>query len=183
LEKTRAFSRSTGNRSLGTERGAREARRMKRTIASLAVALAFGAAAPASAEGPSTIHGVVYECATRHALANAYVTLRGVDNGETFKMRTDARGRFARVGLTPGRWLIEASSRPAAADRDAASRLATLETDDVLDMVIGTRLVSPARETAVRAADRPANANTPHPLCDSARVPQAPTTADRTIIH
>jgi hypothetical protein len=160
---------------------------MKQTIPTIAVAVAlgFGAAAPASAEAPATIHGVVYECSTRHALASAYVTLRGVDNGDVFNMRTDAKGRFARVGLTPGRWLIEASSRPGAAgERDAASRLAMLETDDVLDMVIGTRLLSTARATPVRpAADRPANANTPHPLCDSARVPQAPTTADRTIIH
>jgi len=158
---------------------------MKRTIATLAIALTFGAAAPASAEGPATIHGVVYECGTRHALANAYVTLRGLDNGEAFKMRTDAQGRFVRVGLTPGRWLIEASSRPGAGGaRDAASRLATLETDDVLEMVIGTRLQDASRATAVRAAaDRSVNANAPHPLCDSARVPQAPTTADRTIIH
>jgi hypothetical protein len=157
---------------------------MKRTIPTIAIALAFGAAVPASAEGPATIHGVVYECATRHALANAYVTLRGVDNGEAFTMRTDAKGRFTRVGLTPGRWLVEAASRPGAeGQRDAASRLATLETDDVLDMVIGTRLLSATRATAVRtAADRPAS-NTPHPLCDSAHVPQAPTTADRTIIH
>jgi Carboxypeptidase regulatory-like domain len=158
---------------------------MKRTIPTIAIALAFGAAAPASAEGPATIHGVVYECATRHTLANAYVTLRGLDNGETFAMRTDSQGRFVRVGLTPGRWLIEASSRPGAAgERAAASRVATLETDDVLDMVIGTRLLSAARATAVHdAADRSAIANTPHPLCDSARVPQAPTTSDRTIIH
>jgi hypothetical protein len=158
---------------------------MKRTISTIAVALAFGAATPALAEGPATIHGVVYECATRHALANAYVTLRGADNGEVFKMRTDAQGRFQRVGLTPGRWLIEASSRPGAGgERDTASRLATLETDDVLEMVIGTRLLSASRATGVRAAaDRPTNANTPHPLCDSARVPQAPTTSDRYIIH
>jgi hypothetical protein len=165
--------------------GAREARRMKRPIATLALALAFGAATPASAEGPATIHGVVYECASRHALANAYVTLRGVDNGEAFNMRTDAQGRFVRVGLTPGRWLIEASSRPgASAERDAASRLATLEADDVLNMVIGTRLLSPARATAVRAVGAgPANPDVPHPLCDPARVPLVPATSDRTIIH
>ena len=158
---------------------------MKQTIPAIAVALAFGAAAPALAQGPASIHGVVYECTTRHTLANAYVTLRGADNGEVFTMRTDAQGRFVRVGLTPGRWLIEASSRPGpAGERDAASRMALLETDDVLDMVIGTRLLGATRATAVRAAsDHPANANTPHPLCDSARVPQAPTTADRTIIH
>jgi hypothetical protein len=147
--------------------------------------VAFGAAARASAEGPATIHGVVYECASRHALANAYVTLRGLDNGEAFNMRTDARGRFVRVGLTPGRWLVEASSRPgAAAERDTASRLATLETGDVLDMVIGTRLLSPARAVAVRpSADHVANSNAPHPVCDPARVPLAPSTSDRTIIH
>ncbi len=176
---------SPGDRPPGTLRRTLEARRMKLSIASLAVTLAFGVVTPAGAEGPATIHGVVYDCASRHAIVNAYVTLHGLDNGEKFKTLTDAHGRFARVGLTPGHWLIEASTRPGAAgERDAASRLATLETDDVLEMVIGTRLRGEARATAGHPArDRQAKANTAHPLCDPARVPQAPSTSDRTIIH
>jgi hypothetical protein len=172
---------------LGTPPRVREAAGMNRPIAALGCLLALALTGPASAEGPATIHGVVYDCATRHAIVGAFVTLRGVDSGEVFRARSDERGRFVHVGMTPGHWLIEASTHPGTdADRDTASRMALLETGDVLEMVIGTRLLSPAQASAghfLTTRGAPRSDETPRPLCDPARVPPAPSTSDRYIIH
>lgn len=147
-------------------------RRMMQKSVIAAVALAAATSLPAAAQGPATIRGIVYDCGSHRALAGIPVRLIDLDTHARITMRSDANGRFVRVGLTPGRYLIEASGGT------PASRGARLETDDVLDVLIGT---TPG--VRVNAASESAVDSTPHPLCDPALVPMAPSTSDRTIIH
>lgn len=137
-----------------------------------ALALVAATALPAAAQGPATIRGIVYDCGSHRALAGVPVHLTELDTHARVALRSDANGRFVRVGLAPGRYLIEASGGT------PASRLARVETDDVLDVLIGTTpgvRVNAARDRAVDPL--------PHPLCDPALVPMAPSTSDRTIMH
>ena len=155
---------------------------MNKRLLPFALVLAAAAAAAASAESPASVHGVVYACATRTAIAGAYVALRGLDDGSVIHLRSDARGRFQRVGLTPGRWLIQAGQSTDDA-RFASTREAVLESDDSLSMVIGVRttprmishVVSPSAATPAPGVN--------HTDCDPYRVPAAPSTSDRYIIH
>jgi hypothetical protein len=62
---------------------------------------------------------------------------------------------------------------------DSASRLVTLENDDVLDMSIGVSRL-PVIAVDFSYAHDP---NQPHPVCDPPVVPPAPSTSDRYIIH
>ena len=68
------------------------------------------AALPAAAQGPATITGHVYACDGGRPLAHAAVRLRGLDDGQTIALTSDRNGHFARVGLMPGRYLIEAAA-------------------------------------------------------------------------
>ena len=164
---------------------------------SFAVFVALVAAALpalASAQGPATVRGLVYSCGGGTPLAAVPVTLRSLDDGGIVRVKSDARGRFAHVGLQPGRYLISVGgvipataetspTRPPIVVVSAASRLARLESDDVLDVSIGTSLV------AVRTSNRSivrgfsVSSDAPQPMCDPAIVPPAPSTSDRYIIH
>jgi carboxypeptidase family protein len=161
---------------------------MKRTI--LAAALGLATALPAAAQKPATITGRVYACETGAPLAHAAVRLRGLDDGSAVALTSDAGGRFARVGLAPGRYLIEATpplpTQPLRHGHwvaPTASRLARLETDDVLDLRIGT--AAPERSYGVGPVRRPGapESTAPQPACDDPLVPPAVPTADRYIIH
>ncbi len=118
--------------------------------APLVLAAALAAALPAAAQGPATIRGRVYACETGRPVAHATVHLHGLDERSTITLSAGADGRFARVGLAPGRYLIDAAAPlPTQPVRyghwvaPVASRLARVETDDVLDLRIGTE--APAR--------------------------------------
>jgi hypothetical protein len=165
---------------------------MRIAVAPLAVlgVLAAVAPIPASAQGPATIRGRVYECNSGVALRGITVALRNVENGDVVELRTNASGRFTRVGLAPGRYLIAAVPDLEAVPfplrpRETiafASRIARVEPDDVLDLLLGTNLVHvtrPAREPQ----DDPLASNQPHPICDPPLVPLATTTTVRYIIH
>jgi len=138
----------------------------------LALAPAVGFTA-ASADQPATIRGVVYSCESRHPVAGANVTLRGLDDGSVVRLRSDANGRFAKVGLMPGRWDIQAGRGTDVLQ--ASTRQAMLESDDALDMVIGVRATGAARASA--------DPKVTHTDCDPYRVPAVPSTSDRYIIH
>ncbi len=165
---------------------------MTRTIISTAAAL-LGAAAlaalPAAAQGPATITGQVYACETGQPLANAAVRLRGLDDGQVITLTSGRDGYFGRVGLMPGRYLIEAAAPvPVAAPRrgrwvaPTASRLARVETDDHLYLRIGT---APPAYALVAGPRRPESDGPtgPQPACDDPLVPMAAPTSDRYIIH
>ncbi len=148
-------------------------------IAALATLAALIVPALASAQGPATIRGVAYICANHLPMTSARVTLHRLDDDTFVRLTTDSHGRFTRVGLEPGRYLVSVDGGPAyALHTRVTSRLARLETDDVLDMSIGgdPRFLDGAQGP-------PADQSHPQPLCDSASVPPAPTTADRYIIH
>ncbi len=161
---------------------------MTRTIALTAALLA--AALPAAAQGPATISGQVYACGTGRPLAGAAVRLRGLDDGGTIALTSGRDGRFSRVGLTPGRYLIEATAplpaRPPGSGHwfaPTASRLARVENDDFLTVRIGA--AAPSRFHGVGPARRPGadESTQPRPACDEPLVPPAVPTSDRTIIH
>jgi len=142
---------------------------------------------PASAQGPATIRGLVYACYNRAPIASAPVILRSLDDGTVIRLISDANGRFARVGVPPGRYLIGTTGilpRPGRRTVIPASRLARLESDDVLDVALGSDIVFEiSSHTLVPyAAPLPAG-NDPHPHCDPAVVPPASPTSDRYIIH
>jgi Carboxypeptidase regulatory-like domain len=166
---------------------------MRRLAALVALGL-FALPLSAAAQGPATIRGRVYDCDTGSTLTGVPVVLRNVDDGSVVRLRSGQDGRFARVGLQPGRYLIAAlpeyrAPRPFAT-RDPrmatfASRLARVETDDVLDLILGTRMrptvgpnvVQPPPAGELLADDQP------QPLCDPALVPRALPTTDRYIMH
>lgn len=142
----------------------------------------------AQAQGPATIRGQVYSCAThRPVSAGVRVRLGGPDERTTTLLSVDRNGRFARVGVTPGRYLIAVIPTestlvtrhpfiPLDEIAPLASRLARIESDDVLDVPIGIA-------DAQRRAPLTGLALTPQPVCDAALVPPAPSTADRYVIH
>ena len=134
-------------------------------------ALLLAVLAPAAAQGPATIHGQVYACSSGAPVPGAVVRLHDLDNGTTIGLIAGKDGRFSRVGLTPGRYLISAT---APRQTRTASRLARLETDDVLTFRIGTDAAWPVDQSTD---------NRPHPACDTALIPQAPPMSSRYIIR
>ena len=144
----------------------------------------------ASAEMPATIRGVVYACDTGAPIPNADVWITAVGGGSHTALVTDTQGGFARVGLAPGRYLVIIvgwiHNSTTIAVR-GASRLATVDTDDVLDVRIGTQIVpyppsSPGLKVIGRATAAPFYRQ-PIPICDAAVVPPAQPTSDRYVIH
>ncbi|BDE06785.1 hypothetical protein WPS_20610 [Vulcanimicrobium alpinum] len=169
-------------------------------------ALLLAGSVSAGAQGPATIRGVVYSCGSGAAVADARVDLRGLDGGRLTHLTADAHGRFARVGVEPGRYLIVAFAPARRAVLTAssprtsvavgtvaatASRSALVETDDVLDVRIGIpepQLQSidgrPTLFVGARAhSSDPSVSDDPHPACDPPTVPMAVSTANRYIIH
>jgi Carboxypeptidase regulatory-like domain len=158
-----------------------------RTAVVLTSALLLGSVSSADAQGAATIRGQVYSCATQRPVASVRVRLRGPDEASTTVLAVDRNGRFTRVGVTPGRYLISViPAGPAITTRHPytgpeeiaplASRLGRVETDDVLDVRIGVA------ETPSHAWVAPVSL-TPQPVCDAAIVPPAPSTSNRYIIH
>ena len=87
----------------------------------------------------------------------------------------------------PGRYLIAVNGilpRPGRRTVLPASRLARVETDDVLDVRLGTdiRTEISSHTKLPYAAPLPAG-DDPHPQCDAAVAPPAAPTTDRYIIH
>lgn len=165
-----------------------------RTLARTATALlllAAGSTVSASAQGAATLRGVVYVCGTSSPVGFAHVRLHGLDTGNSIDIATDATGRFSHVGLAPGRYLIVASNDKPYRHYSVASRMALLESDDVVDMRIGTGMARPGRRAALGggrlAPGSDAAAALAYsqatPICDEAKVPPAVPTSDRYIIH
>jgi hypothetical protein len=171
-----------------------------RRFAAVAFAAALLVPPPVAAQGPATVRGVVYDCTSGQPISGASVELRNLVDGSTIKLAAHDDGRFVRVGVEPGRYLISASGpvlrgQPGlTVPSPTASRLARLENDDVLDVRIGTyrTLYRAAVERARRSADGydaayaslpPPGPNEARPICDSAFVPAAPSTSTRYIIH
>ena len=164
-----------------------------RRIGTLAVAGTLLAPCAVAAQSPATIRGQVYDCMTGQPMARATVELRNLDDGMTLTQTAANDGRFARVGLQPGRYLISVTGPPVKQDpihahinATTASRLARVDTDDVLDVRIGT--YQPLKIVSVHRAREavallPLAPNEPHPACDPAFVPAAPPTSDRYVIH
>jgi hypothetical protein len=147
-----------------------------RSFIAAAILALLAAPSLASAEGPATIRGLVYACSNHAPWPGARVTLHRLDDDTYLHVIADQRGRFARVGLTPGRYVISVQG---AADRRTrvASRLARLDTDDVLDMSIG------GDPGVLISSVWPPDPYHPQPLCDDPLVPPAPQTSDRYVIH
>ena len=153
-------------------------------LAALAAVGALLVPSVASAQGPATIRGFAYECRDHSPMPSALITLHPLDGDADVRVVADARGRFTRVGLTPGRYIVSVQGRGMLYQgqyigrTNAASRLLRLEADDVLDMSIGgDHLIAISRH------GRPPDPDQPHPLCDAAVVPPAPSTTDRYIIR
>ncbi len=141
----------------------------------------------ASAQGPATIRGVVYACYNRAPIGFAPVILRALDDGTVIRLVSDAQGRFVRVGVPPGRYLIGVAGilpPPGRRTVSPASRLARVESDDVLDVALGTDIFTEisSHTKLPYAAPLPAG-DDPHPHCDPAVVTPATPTTDRYIIH
>ncbi|MDP9106816.1 MAG: carboxypeptidase-like regulatory domain-containing protein [Candidatus Eremiobacteraeota bacterium] len=143
----------------------------------------------ASAEIPATIRGVVYSCDTGAPIAGAYVWLRGLDAGSVNTLWTDARGGFARVGMAPGRYIVFVGG-PVQGSKTIharpASRMARVDTDDVLDLRLGTQLIAVAPRpdvTSISNAHVTRAMYEAQPICDAPLVPLAPPTTDRYVIH
>ena len=145
----------------------------------------------ATAEGAATLRGVVYGCGTSSPVGFAHVRLHELDGGTSYEIATDATGRFSRVGLAPGRWLIVASNDRPYRHYSVASRVALLESDDIVDMRIGTGMARSGARAALGAGRLAPGSETvaklaytqPVPICDEAKVPPATPTSDRYIIH
>lgn len=149
-----------------------------KTLAPLAAALAAVIVPSlAVAQGPATVRGVVYACSDGAPIPAARVTLYRMDDGSEALLTADAQGRFVRVGLTPGRYLIIARAN-AGGSSDPASRFARLSDSDVLDMSIGTE-----RLQRIGPHGKPIDLSRPQPACDAAVVPPAPPTTNRYIIQ
>jgi len=155
-----------------------------KSFAMLAVTGALMVPSIAFAQGPATIRGLAYECHGRAPMPSARVTLHPLDGGADIHVVADEHGRFTRVGLTPGRYIVGVQGRRTLyygryiGQTRIASRLARLEADDVLDMTIGGESLY----MISNHGDSP-DPNQPRPLCDAAVVPPAPATTDRYIIH
>ncbi|HEV2737067.1 MAG TPA: carboxypeptidase-like regulatory domain-containing protein [Candidatus Elarobacter sp.] len=153
-------------------------------ILSLAIMPSF-----ASAEMPATIRGVVYSCDTGAPVAGVYVRLRAMDGGSVNALWTDARGTFAQVGMAPGRYIVFVGGSVRGSTMmhaRPASRMARVDTDDVLDLRLGTQLIAvPPRPdlTSISNAHATRALDEAEPICDAPLVPSAPTTTDRYVIH
>lgn len=143
----------------------------------------------ASAEMPPTIRGVVYSCDTGAPIAGASVLLRSTEGGSQSALRTDAHGGFARVGVAPGRYIVFVGGPvqgSATIHARSASRLARVDTDDVLDVRLGTQLITVVPHpgfTDITNAHATLALRRPEPVCDAALVPPAAPTTDRYVIH
>ena len=175
-------------------------RRISAIAFAAAVFVTAAATIPAAAQGPATVRGVVYDCVSGSPIAGASVELRNLADGTTTKLAVHEDGRFVRVGVEPGRYLISAHGPVMGGEpgltlaSPTASRLARLENDDVLDVRIGTynTLYRAARDRNrgwSKIADSAytslpsAGPNEARPVCDAPVVPAAPSTSSRYIIH
>ena len=158
-----------------------------RLIAALAVAGPLVVPPAAFAQGPATIRGLVYACYNRAPIGSAPVILRSLDDGKVIRLVSDAQGRFVHVGVPPGRYLIGVSGilpRPGRRTVAPASRLARVESDDVLDVALGSDIRTEiSSHTKLPYAEPLPPGDDPHPQCDPAVVPPAAPTSDRYIIH
>lgn len=154
---------------------------MRPFVVAVVVALALLAFHPQSsaAQGPATIRGTVYFCGETGTVAHAVVVLRNLTTGEQIRLVTDEHGRFARVGLLPGPYLMTAGRAEAVYDRDKASRLARLEPDDVADVRIGIRTLLTIGGTFARNPFP----DEPQPVCDPPLVPTATAPFGRYVVH
>jgi hypothetical protein len=155
-----------------------------RGLAAIAAAGALLVPSVAFAQGPATIRGVAYACQDHAAMPSARITLHPLSGDADVHLVADEHGRFTRVGLTPGRYIVSVQGRGMLyrgqyiGRTRIASRLVRLEADDVLDMSIGGETLV----TISSHGDAP-DPNKPRPLCDAALVPPAPATTDRYIIR
>src|ERR1700676_3064119 len=138
---------------------------MNRIRIGAAMTAVFSLAASAMAQRPAILRGQVYVCDTGMPVAGAPVTVLNLDDGTHFDLRSDAHGRFVRVGLAPGRYRVGATIEHGT-ERRSAYREARLEADDLVDARIGVwdRLM------------------TRHG-CEPYLIPPAISTSDRYIIH
>lgn len=155
---------------------------MKRFATAAALAVLVVRPECSAAEGPATIRGTVYFCGETRSAPHAVVLLRNLTTGEKIPLMADERGRFVRVGLLPGRYLIAAQRAERVNDREKVSRLARLEADDVVDLRIG---ISPNVNIGGTYAGNPwaERPDEPHPLCDPPLVPAAASPFDRYVVH
>jgi hypothetical protein len=81
---------------------------MKYVIAALALAGLMGATALADASGG--IVGSVVDSSTGKTLANVPISITRVEaRPESWNMKTNAKGQFSDITLTPGRYLVVAT--------------------------------------------------------------------------
>ncbi len=126
--------------------------------------LSLGAVVPAAAQGPATLRGQVYFCNSREPLPGAAVSLVSTDGTTSMNLRSDANGRFVRVGLPAGTYRVE-TSQQVGRHVFSSRRLARLEADDVLDVPLGVTSELTSRH------------------CEPYLVPPALPTTDRYIVH
>jgi hypothetical protein len=74
-----------------------------RSISTVCLAVVLFAAVPASAQEPGAVYGLITTVDGRGPVAGAVVRLVD-DSDHVVRLQTDDRGRFARLGLRPGRY-------------------------------------------------------------------------------
>ena len=109
---------------------------MKRSASLTAILALIALPSLAAANDTVVVRGIVFECDTNKVLTGAAVQLWSVDG--TVRLRTDDRGRFTLLGVTPGAWTISASAPiPGKPVTRAVTRYATLRPGDVVDVSLG----------------------------------------------
>ncbi|HEV3087131.1 MAG TPA: carboxypeptidase-like regulatory domain-containing protein [Candidatus Elarobacter sp.] len=144
-----------------------------RIAATMTAVLSLGTMVPAGAQGSASLRGQVYYCDTHQPLAAAAVSVISTDGTTSVHLRTDANGRFVRVGLPAGTYRVETSPQ-AGRWVYSARRLARLESDDVLDVGLGVTPLTDVRSGMTLVTPK---------RCEPYLVPLAVPTTDRYIVH